>query len=298
MERMKLKKKMIKFGSLLGLFIITIGISLSKNMTISGQSRQDSVGKQLYSQSFYQTNQAATVAHLDQLAKEKLLEEERLAEEKRQEERLAQQQTKLDLESSFYENVITVSNGDSKLVLVNKNYALDSSYAPSDLVLPNVLALGHEQNKTIYLREEASQHLEQLFSAAEQEAGLIFLARSGYRSYETQVSLYQRYVDQNGQEAADRFSARAGHSEHQTGLAIDVTADSVNGQLTTEFGKTAEGIWLKDNAHRFGYIIRYLEGRESETGYQYEPWHIRYVGVEAATEIYENNWILEQYLNK
>lgn len=295
---MKLKKKMIKFGSLSGLFIITIGISLSKNMTISGQSRQDSVGKQLYSQSFYQTNQAATVAHLDQLAKEKLLEEERLAEEKRQEERLAQQQAKLDLESSFYENVITVSNGDSKLVLVNKNYALDSSYAPSDLVLPNVLALGHEQNKTIYLREEASQHLEQLFSAAEQEAGLIFLARSGYRSYETQVSLYQRYVDQNGQEAADRFSARAGHSEHQTGLAIHVTADSVNGQLTTEFGKTAEGIWLKDNAHRFGYIIRYLEGRESETGYQYEPWHIRYVGVEAATEIYQNNWILEQYLNK
>ena len=147
---MKLKKKMIKFGSLSGLFIITIGISLSKNMTISGQSRQDSVGKQLYSQSFYQTNQAATVAHLDQLAKEKLLEEERLAEEKRQEERLAQQQAKLDLESSFYENVITVSNGDSKLVLVNKNYALDSSYAPSDLVLPNVLALGHEQNKTIY----------------------------------------------------------------------------------------------------------------------------------------------------
>lgn len=305
MERMKLKKKMIKFGSLSGLFIITIGISLSKNITIFGESRQDSVGKPLSSQSFNQTNQAAIVANLDQLAKEKLLEEERLAEEKRQEEerlaeekRLEQQPAKLDLESSFYENVITVSNGDSKLVLVNKNYALDSSYAPSDLVLPNVLALGHEQNKTIYLREEASQHLEQLFSAAEQEAGLIFLARSGYRSYETQVSLYQRYVDQNGQEAADRFSARAGHSEHQTGLAIDVTADSVNGQLTTEFGKAAEGIWLKDNAHRFGYIIRYLEGRESETGYQYEPWHIRYVGVEAATEIYQNNWILEQYLNK
>ena len=295
MERMKLKKKMIKFGSLLGLFIITIGISLSKNMTIFGQSRQDSVGKQLYSQSFYQTNEVATVAHLDQLAKEKLLEEERLAEEKRQEERLAQQQAKLDLESSFYENVITVSNGDSKLVLVNKNYALDSSYAPSDLVLPNVLALGHEQNKTIYLREEASQHLEQLFSAAEQEAGLIFLARSGYRSYETQVSLYQRYVDQNGQEAADRFSARAGHSEHQTGLAIDVTADSVNGQLTTEFGKTAEGIWLKDNAHRFGYIIRYLEGRESETGYQYEPWHIRYVGIDLAKKLHKQGITLEEY---
>ena len=299
---MKLKKKMIKFGSLSGLFIITIGISLSKNITIFGESRQDSVGKPLSSQSFNQTNQAAIVANLDQLAKEKLLEEERLAEEKRQEEerlaeekRLEQQPAKLDLESSFYENVITVSNGDSKLVLVNKNYALDSSYAPSDLVLPNVLALGHEQNKTIYLREEASQHLEQLFSAAEQEAGLIFLARSGYRSYETQVSLYQRYVDQNGQEAADRFSARAGHSEHQTGLAIDVTADSVNGQLTTEFGKTAEGIWLKDNAHRFGYIIRYLEGRESETGYQYEPWHIRYVGKDLARKVEESQLTFDEY---
>lgn len=299
MERMKLKKKMIKFGSLLGLFIITIGISLSKNMTISGESRQDSVGKPLSSQSLYSTDQEETVAHLNQIDEQKRLEEEKLAEESRlEEEQLAQQQANLDLESSFYENVITVSNGDSKLVLVNKNYALDSSYAPSDLVLPNVLALGHEQNKTIYLREEASRHLEQLFNAAEQEAGLIFLARSGYRSYETQVSLYQRYVDQNGQEAADRFSARAGHSEHQTGLAIDVTADSVNGELTTEFGETAEGIWLKENAHRFGYIIRYLEGRELETGYQYEPWHIRYVGVEAATEIYQNNWILEQYLNK
>lgn len=285
---MKLKKKMIKFGSLLGLFIIAIGIILSKNMTISGESRQGSVGKPLLSQSLYQTNHVETVAHLDELAEEKRLEEEQLA----------QQQAKLDLESSFYENVITVSNGDSKLVLVNKNYALDSSYAPSDLVLPNVLELGNKQNTTVYLREEASQHLEQLFNVAEQEAGLIFLARSGYRSYETQVSLYQRYVEQNGQEAADRFSARAGHSEHQTGLAIDVTADSVNGELTTEFGETAEGIWLKENAHRFGYIIRYLEGRELETGYQYEPWHIRYVGIEAATEIYQNNWILEQYLNK
>ena len=77
-----------------------------------------------------------------------------------------------------------------------------------------------------------------------------------------------------------------------------MTADSVNGQLITAFGETDEGIWLKENAHRFGYIIRYLKGRESETGYQYEPWHIRYVGEEVATEIYENNLILEEYLNR
>lgn len=276
-------------------------------MIISGESNQSTLGKEL---SLYETNKAETITNLNQLTDEKRLEEERLAEEKRLEEErlaeeerlkeewLAQQQADKNSPTSFYKDIVTVSDGDSKLVLVNKNYALDSSYTPTDLVLPNVLAIGHQQNTNIYLRQEAAHQLEQLFSIAEKEAGLIFLARSGYRSYETQVSLYQRYVNTHGQDAADRFSARAGHSEHQTGLAIDVTADSVNGQLTTDFGLTDEGIWLKENAHRFGYIIRYLEGRESETGYQYEPWHIRYVGVEVATEIYKNNWILEQYLYK
>lgn len=294
MERVKLKRKLIKFGSLLGFFIITLILSISKNMMTSGESRQSTLGKEL---SAYETNKTETIANLDQLAEEKRLEEESLAEEERlKEEWLAKQQVDMNSPSSFYKDIVTVSDGDSKLVLVNKNYALDSNYAPIDLVIPNVLTLGHQQNTSIYLRQEAAQQLEQLFSIAEKEAGLIFLARSGYRSYETQVSLYQRYVNTHGQDAADRFSARAGHSEHQTGLAIDVTADSVDGQLTTDFGLTDEGIWLKENAHRFGYIIRYLEGRESETGYQYEPWHIRYVGVEAATEIYQNNWILEQYL--
>ena len=225
--------------------------------------------------------------------------ENQIVEQKELEQEQLEENHLLDKVSSpsFYQNILTVSNPDSILVLVNKNYALHSDYEPNDLVLPNVLALDHKQNQNIYLRKEAAIHLEELFEAAQNEAGITLLARSGYRSYETQLSLYDRYVSQNGKEAADTFSARAGHSEHQTGLAIDVTADSVNGQLVTDFGITDEGIWLKENAHRFGYIIRYLEEREYETGYQYEPWHIRYVGTEAATEIYENDWILEQYLN-
>lgn len=276
-----LKKKFIKFGVLLGIFTMIIMTNLIENMTIFGLERN--VSREEDSSS-YEVNQS----NEDQIVEQKELEQEQLEENHL-----------LDKVSSpsFYQNILTVSNPDSILVLVNKNYALHSDYEPNDLVLPNVLALDHKQNQNIYLRKEAAIHLEELFEAAQNEAGITLLARSGYRSYETQLSLYDRYVSQNGKEAADTFSARAGHSEHQTGLAIDVTADSVNGQLVTDFGITDEGIWLKENAHRFGYIIRYLEEREYETGYQYEPWHIRYVGTEAATEIYENDWILEQYLN-
>lgn len=276
-----LKKKFIKFGVLLGIFTMIIMTNLIENMTIFGLERN--VSREEDSSS-YEVNQS----NENQIVEQKELEQEQLEENHL-----------LDKVSSpsFYQNILTVSNPDSILVLVNKNYALHSDYEPNDLVLPNVLALDHKQNQNIYLRKEAAIHLEELFEAAQNEAGITLLARSGYRSYETQLSLYDRYVSQNGKEAADTFSARAGHSEHQTGLAIDVTADSVNGQLVTDFGITDEGIWLKENAHRFGYIIRYLEEREYETGYQYEPWHIRYVGTEAATEIYENDWILEQYLN-
>ncbi len=108
--------------------------------------------------------------------------------------------------------------------------------------------------------------------------------------------LYDRYVKEDGVEAADTYSARPGHSEHQTGLTIDITSDSVHGGLTETFGETDEGKWVAENAHRFGFIIRYPENRVDETGYQYEPWHLRYVGTEAATSIYNDQLILEDYV--
>ena len=120
--------------------------------------------------------------------------------------------------------------------------------------------------------------------AAYNEKGYELIARSGYRSYDTQVMLYDRYVKEDGVEAADTYSARPGHSEHQTGLTIDITSDSVHGGLTETFGETDEGKWVAENAHRFGFIIRYPENRVDETGYQYEPWHLRYVGTEAASD--------------
>ena len=281
------KRKLVKLGIPLGVVGIILSMSLTQNMTTAALKQEETKEKEIY---VAKADEVTNTVNDNQRDEEKTEQKQEQVEEKHPINYVSK--------PMFYQNVITVSNPDSMLVLVNKNYALSEDYEPSDLVLPNVLSTDYNQNQNIYLRKEAAIHLEQLFYAAQNEAGLTLLARSGYRSYQTQISLYDRYVSQNGTEKADTFSARAGHSEHQTGLAMDVTADSVNRQLVTDFGLTPEGIWLKENAHRFGYIIRYLEGREDETGYQYEPWHIRYVGVEAATEIYENNWILEQYLNK
>ena len=281
------KRKLVKLGIPLGVVGIILSMSFTQNITTSALKPEETKEKEIY---VAKADEVTNTVNDNQRDEEKTEQRQEQVEEKHPINYVSK--------PTFYQNVITVSNPDSMLVLVNKNYALSEDYEPSDLVLPNVLSTDYNQNQNIYLRKEAAIHLEQLFYAAQNEAGLTLLARSGYRSYQTQISLYDRYVSQNGTEKADTFSARAGHSEHQTGLAMDVTADSVNRQLVTDFGLTPEGIWLKENAHRFGYIIRYLEGREDETGYQYEPWHIRYVGVEAATEIYENNWILEQYLNK
>ena len=122
-------------------------------------------------------------------------------------------------------------------------------------------------------------------------------AFSTYRSFDRQVELYARYVEQDGEEAADRYSARPGYSEHQTGLAFDI--GEVNREkdwASSRFGNTEAGKWLASNAHRFGYIMRYPEGKEKVTGYMHESWHFRYVGPEIAEKIYEANSTLEEYL--
>lgn len=182
---------------------------------------------------------------------------------------------------------------DDMLVLVNKTYGLPEDYVPGDLIIPDVpFALAMEEIK--HLRSEAARALEDLFAAAAEE-GYELYARSGYRSYATQKSLYDGYVRRHGREAADRFSARPGHSEHQTGLAMDITSPSVDLELKRIFGDTEEGRWVAENAHRFGFIIRYPRDREEVTGYTYEPWHLRYVGPGDAAAIFEQGATLEQY---
>lgn len=196
----------------------------------------------------------------------------------------------------FYEDVQEAHDPYDLLVLVNKTYRLAFDFTPSDLRLLNVLDFYDNPATTMFLRDVAATAAEGLFQAALDEEGLVFWARSAYRSYQSQHSAHTHLVDQMGQEEADRWSARPGHSEHQTGLALDVTSAAVGGELTEDFSQTPEGQWLRENAHRFGFILRYPYNREAETGYAYEPWHLRYVGVEAAAVIFENNLILEQYL--
>lgn len=183
-----------------------------------------------------------------------------------------------------------ITNPTDLLVLVNKTTSLDENYQPSDLVWVDLPGVRETQ-----LRKEAATALEDLFAAAELK-NLSLYCCSGYRSYQTQEELYAENVKSYGQKEADLVSAKPGQSEHQTGLAMDVTAESVNFDLLESFGQTTEGEFIKNNAHLYGFIIRYPEDKTAITGYAYEPWHLRYVGKDVAAEIDKNNLTFEEYL--
>lgn len=156
-------------------------------------------------------------------------------------------------------------------LVVNKTYTLPSSYG----------------NGLTNATTEAFNKMQ----AAAKIDGLNIYISSGFRSYSYQKTLYNNYVNRDGVVAADTYSARAGHSEHQSGLAFDVNT------INDSFANTEEGKWLNDNCYKYGFILRYPNGKSDETGYQYEPWHFRYVGVELAEKLYNNgNWItVEDY---
>lgn len=191
----------------------------------------------------------------------------------------------------------TVENPYDVLALINKEHALPGDYVPDDLVFPNVRYPFTEDLPKKQLRKIAADALEKLFEAAD-DADLELYALSGYRSYDRQVEIFTANMEQHGEKAANNFSARPGQSEHQSGLTMDVTSPEVNFSLVTEFGETPEGQWVAEHAHEYGFIIRYLEGREDITQYQYEPWHLRYVGEKVATEIFEENLTLEEYIEQ
>jgi len=185
---------------------------------------------------------------------------------------------------------------NSYLVLINKVFRLPENFSPQNLVVPEVFSAWGHDNTNHRLRETAARALEDMFRAAYEDGGLTLWITSGYRTFEDQADTYRYFVDTHGLEEAENMSARPGHSEHQTGLVADVTAASVGALLVEEFSNAPEGVWLRENAHRFGFIIRYPDGRMDLTGFGYEPWHIRYVGIEAATYIFENDIVLEQYI--
>lgn len=176
--------------------------------------------------------------------------------------------------TTFDKSQRSLTDPASIWVVANKVRPLQpKEYAPSDLVS---VGNGHQ------MRAEAAAAFIKLKSSAG-SAGHAISAQSGYRSYNTQVATYNRWVSELGQAEADRQSARPGHSEHQTGLALDVGGGGCN--IEECFGNTAGGKWVAAHAHEYGFIVRYPQGKEHITGYLYEPWHLRYVGTALATEM-------------
>ena len=193
----------------------------------------------------------------------------------------------IGLDNEYYTNVIDIENQEDILVLVNKYNKLGNNYIPSDL---ETISSKYGSGK---LRKEARVAFENMCADAKKENITIY-AGSGYRSYSHQLNLYNNYVKRDGKTAADTYSARAGYSEHQTGLAMDI----MNARWGYVDDTDKEYTWLINNSYKYGFILRYLEGKEEITGYMYEPWHFRYVGKDIATEITELGITYDEYIAK
>lgn len=189
----------------------------------------------------------------------------------------------IGLDYDFYTHITEANTSLGQLVLVNKYYKLPSNYL---VTLANV----EKDYGTGKLEINTYNHFKQMADAAKID-GVTLKSKSAYRTYDTQKKLYNNYVKDEGVKEADTYSARAGHSEHNTGYAIDINCAS----RSCNFQKKAPYKWLKENAYKYGFIERYPEDKVHITGYIYEPWHWRYVGVEAATKIYEENITFEEY---
>lgn len=189
----------------------------------------------------------------------------------------------------------TVSNPHEILALVNKEHALPADFVPRNLVKPDVRFPFTESLPKMQMRQVAADALEQMFQAGD-NAGIDLFAQSGYRSHDRQDAIFASNVAEHGEKAANTFSARPGESEHQSGLTMDVTSPDIGYKLTVEFGETDEGQWVQQHAAEYGFIIRYPKGKKEITQYQYEPWHLRYVGQDAAEEIMQKGLTLEEYL--
>lgn len=193
----------------------------------------------------------------------------------------------MDLDKEPYEDMKKATNLNTINILVNKHNYLTEDYVPENLEnINSSYALNNMK-----MVSEAKNAFENLSKDAAKQ-NLKVIAMSTYRSYEYQVDLYNRYVKTDGKEAADTYSGRPGNSEHQTGLAVDVYNVK---ETYTNFEKTKEYTWMQDNAYKYGFILRFPKDKENETGYEFESWHYRYVGLEAAKYIKEHNISFEEY---
>lgn len=195
------------------------------------------------------------------------------------------QQTTPAPPASIWPVQLTSTQAASITVVVNKKHKLPSAY------VPQLASVAGGQ-----LRTEAANAFNLMLTAAKTEGATAMRYISGYRSYAKQEQLYNNYVAQDGQTAADTYSARPGHSEHQTGLAVDI-GEGGGCDLETCFENTTSANWVASNAYKYGFILRYPKGKDTITGYQYEPWHLRYLGINEAAAVYNSGKTLEEYYN-
>ncbi len=191
----------------------------------------------------------------------------------------------LNMDKVIYDDAILVEEFSYDM-LVNKFHSLDDSFEPDDLVKVPVEYTGDEEYQA---NRTAVNALVQMFEAAKLD-GLKMIVSSAYRSYDDQVEIAEFYRKWYGDNYVNNYVARPGFSEHQTGLAFDVGSTSEK-----VFANSKEYAWMKENAHKYGFIMRFYKKGESITGYKSEPWHYRYVGKEIATYIYEHNITYEEY---
>ena len=180
----------------------------------------------------------------------------------------------------------SIDEADSIWVVVNKQrQILPLKYQPTNLVFPAFPKPKVQNPFGLQLREEAALATEQMAAAMTEEGIGTLILNSGFRTYKNQQGLYNRTRDTRGLAVAEKLSARPGHSEHQLGLAADFSVRGQSCVIMICFGNTEAGKWLAENAYEYGFILRYPKGYKPITGFQYEPWHFRYVGIELATEM-------------
>ena len=198
----------------------------------------------------------------------------------------------LDEETAKVVSVVK-ENEDNLAVLCNKEVMLGENYAPDDLIVPNVPLTYPASYEQSHLREEAGRKLEAMFADAKKEGLETLYLVSGYRSYKYQYEIFNNSIKNRGREHTEKYMAKPGHSEHQTGLTADISTQSMGFGLEESFENTKEGQWLAQNAHKYGYILRYPRERVETTGYAYEPWHFRYVGKDISEYMFKNKLVLE-----
>lgn len=193
----------------------------------------------------------------------------------------------MNLDYEFYTHDIEIDTVDN-LVIINKYYKLNKNYVPETYKLSSKYAINEKQ----YLTKDAKEAFEKMCDAAREE-NINLYSGSGYRSYSYQNTLYNNRVKSEGIEYANQTAAKAGYSEHQTGLAIDITKNKKPDYIDSD---DIEFKWLMENAYKYGFILRYPEGKEKITGYTYEPWHFRYITIEIASILKEKNITYEEYI--